>query len=214
VRKTFGRERRHLLKLPAEALVANEVRAVCAHKQPYIQVNISLYSIPHTVVGKPITLVLSHDEVRFLDGDGLLATHARSWERRQVIEKSEHIEALKAFKKAGRHMTGRDRLMSEAPGVEHLYAALAAQNEPMAPQTRHLTLLLERYGATAREEAITGALAKGTPRAASVEKLLAGSARAKKVAEQTPLPLPTDPRGLADVHLNPHLLENYDDLGR
>lgn len=214
VREAFERERPRLLPLPKTALDAREIRAVCAHKQPYIQVDSNQYSIPHDVVGKPITLEISHDELRFLDGERLLTTHVRSWERRKVIEKPEHIATLKAFKRAARHLTGRERLIAEAPAVERLYAALANQNELMAPQTRHLTLLLERYGANAVEEAIEVALLKDTPRAAAVEKILAGTVRAKKAAEQAPLPLPKDPRALADVHLNTHRLENYDDLGR
>jgi len=144
VREAFERERPRLLPLPKTAVDAREIRAVCAHKQPYIQVDSNQYSIPHDVVGKPITLEISHDELRFLDGERLLTTHVRSWERRKVIEKPEHIAALQAFKRAARHLTGRERLIAEAPAVERLYVALADQNELMAPQTRHLTLLLER----------------------------------------------------------------------
>lgn len=214
VREAYERERLRLLPLPKSALDATEIRAVCAYKQPYIQVDTNRYSVPHEVVGKPITLELTHDELRFLDGERLLTTHARSWERRKVIEKPEHIETLKAFKRAAHPLTGRERLISEVPAVERLYAALADQNLLMAPQTRHLTLLLERFGASAVASAVEAALANGTPRAAAVERLLAGAARGKKAAEQSPLPLPKDPRALADVQLSTHRLENYDDLGR
>jgi uncharacterized coiled-coil protein SlyX len=202
VREAYERERLRLLPLPKSALDATEIRAVCAYKQPYIQVDTNRYSVPHEVVGKPITLELTHDELRFLDGERLLTTHARSWERRKVIEKPEHIETLKAFKRAAHPLTGRERLISEVPAVERLYAALADQNMLMAPQTRHLTLLLERFGASAVASAVEAALANGTPRAAAVERLLAGAARGKKAAEQSPLPLPKDPRALADVQIS------------
>jgi hypothetical protein len=45
-----------------------------------------------------------------LHGKLVIAEHARSWGRRQVIERPEHRAALVARRRAARDLKGRDRL--------------------------------------------------------------------------------------------------------
>lgn len=212
VKSALESERPQLLPLPPEPLEASDVRPVCARKQPYISLDANLYSVPHDVVGKPLTLVLTDATVTLRDGTRIVARHERSWEKGKTVEDPEHIAGLRAAKKAARHATGRERLITEVPSVERLYLELVRRNEPIAPQTRALTLLLDRYGATAFDAAVETVLARGTPRAASVEQVLAGSVRANKAKEQRPLALPTDRRELSAVHVQNHRLEDYDEL--
>lgn len=214
VRQALEEERPRLLPRPDHPLHATDTRPVCAHKQPYISVDTNLYSVPHDVVGKPITLVLTDTTVAFVDGDTPLVTHERSWDKRRVIEAPGHVDALKAAKKAARHYVGRERLIAEIPGIERLYEALVARGDPMAPETRALTLLLDRYGASDLTDAITTALQRGTPRASSVEQVLAGEQRTQAWPEPRPLLLPSSRPELAAMHVQNHRLEDYDDLAR
>ena len=87
--------------------------------------------------------------------------------------------------------------------------AALLRGESVARQTRQLLGLLEDYGAEALQEALTQALQRGTPRASSVAFLLHRSRR------RAAAPLPVDLRRrpeLADLHVQSHSPEGYDDL--
>lgn len=211
VAEALAHERTLLLALPEGPLSGNDIRAVAAQKQPYVAFDRNLYSIPHGLVGKPMTLVASDARVEVFDGDTLVAHHDRSWKSKQVIEDPEHIDALWKAKKAARHASGRERLMQQLSHAAKLYEALLACGEPMAPQTRALTLLVERFGTAAVDNAIADALARRTPRVHSIEQILVGKAREKRLPEPHPLRLPNRPE-VADLSVNNHALEDYDDL--
>lgn len=201
-------EKTLLTPLPPRPLHATDSRAVCAAKQPYIAVDANLYSIPHDLVGRPLTLVVAEDTVEVYDGETCRARHARSYDRRKVIEEPAHIDALKAAKKAARHTTGRERILAEAPAAQQLYEMLVQYEVPIAPETRSLTLLLERYGGADLDAAIRTAVERKTPRASSVEQLLAGRARAGRLPPTTPLVLSGEKAAMASV--KNHSLEDYD----
>lgn len=94
VAEAWEAERPKLLPLPDHPLHGTEIRPVCAPKQPYVQFDRNRYSIPHEFVGKPLTLVACDRSVVVRDGDREVANHVRTFERNQVIENPEHIEAL------------------------------------------------------------------------------------------------------------------------
>lgn len=52
------------------------------------------YSIPHTCVSRTLTVAADLDAVRILDGQTVIATHPRSFDRGQQVELPEHIETL------------------------------------------------------------------------------------------------------------------------
>ena len=51
------------------AFATDVVRPVASGKTPYVRFDGNDYSLPHTLVKKPLTLVASEDTVRLLDGD-------------------------------------------------------------------------------------------------------------------------------------------------
>lgn len=212
VEDAWQQEREYLLPLPEKPLHGTDVRAVCARKQPYVQFDKNLYSIPHGLVGRPLSLVASDRTITIFDGDVEVACHQRAFDRRQIIEAPDHIEDLRRYKKASRHAAGRSRLMMAAPATEQLYAELARRDEPIGPQTRALGLLLERYGAEQMQAAVLLALERGTPRAVSIEHILTQNARRDAAAPNRPLQLPKDRPELADDSVINHDLEGYDDL--
>ena len=68
---------------------------------PYVRFDRNDYSIPHTHVRTPLTLVASASTVRVLDGETLLATHPRSFSAGEQLEHTPHIEELtKALERA------------------------------------------------------------------------------------------------------------------
>ncbi|MFN7135669.1 MAG: IS21 family transposase, partial [Myxococcales bacterium] len=93
-------ERPRLLRLPAHAFETDVVRAVASGKTPYVRFDLNDYSIPHTHVLKPLTLIASESRVRIADGASELAVHERSYDKGKTIEKPEHLASLAAAKRS------------------------------------------------------------------------------------------------------------------
>ena len=60
------------------------------HKTPYVRFDLNDYSIPHTCVARTLTVAACLKTVRILDGQSVIATYPRSFDRRQQIELPEH----------------------------------------------------------------------------------------------------------------------------
>lgn len=96
-----------------------------------------------------------------------------------------------------------------SPESEAFLQAALLRGESVTRQTRQLLDLLQDYGDEALQAALAEALQRGTPRASSVAFLLHRSRRTSAA------PLPVDLRRrpeLADLHVQPHSPEGYDDL--
>ena len=85
------------------------------------------YSIPHTHVRRPLTLVASATTVRLLDGQTELARHRRSYDTGQTIEDAGHLEGLLAATHQANVHTARDRLRVAVPATATLF-------EPTTPR--------------------------------------------------------------------------------
>lgn len=205
-------ERQLLLPLPLNPIHCEDTRTTVARKQPYVIWDTNRYSIPHTLVGIPLTITANHTRIRVLHGDEVVAEHPRSWGRRQVIELPVHIDELRKEKRRGRTLSGRSRLLDVIPEAEKLYVALAARGEPFGHNTATLLLLLDRYGVDILAEAIMAALERGTPGAASVQHLIAQRQKQLGTPPVLPVRLPDRP-GVVELKTKNHKLEDYDDLG-
>ena len=72
------------------------MRVVRSGKTPYVRFDRNLYSIPHTHVRKPLTLLASDTRVRILDQQTELARHRRTYDTAQTVEDPAHLEGLLA----------------------------------------------------------------------------------------------------------------------
>jgi hypothetical protein len=162
-------------------------------------------------VARTLTVAASLQEVRILDGQGVVATHPRCHDRRQQIEIPEHIATLVEHKhQAGAHR-GTDHLVTAVPASRELLAQAVARGEPLGRTVRALTELLERYGVAELTAAVTEALGRGVPHPNAVR--LALERRRHSRAEPPPLAvvLP-DHVQRRDVPVHPHKLDDYDRL--
>lgn len=205
-------ERASLLALPAPPHPCETVRVSCAQKTPYLRFDDNDYSIPATLIGKPLTLVATDREVRVLDGDHCVAQHLRSFARKQRIEDRSHFEALVEQKRHARALRGRDVLRVACPNAEAFLAALASRNQPMGIQTSRLHQLLDRYGAEELNLALSAALVRDAPSAASVAYWLDQQHRTRNLPPPLPPMASHDPR-IQDLHVPAHALHPYDTLG-
>ncbi len=212
VREALGRERARLLRLPDNPLDCDDVRTTIARKQPYVRYDTNRYSVPHELVGEPLTLSVSDAVVRVLHGDREVARHPRSWARHQIVDRPEHLAGLAEHKRKARALHGRALLLAAVPEAEPLLMHLADRDEAIGPQTSKLLELVQEHGAEAVGAAIDTAMQRGTPRAASVARLLDQQRRA---AGEPPKPGPLRLRerpDLEELHITQHDLEDYDEL--
>ena len=211
VSEAFAQERERLLALPGDAFPTDEIKAVSAGKTPYVRFDLNDYSIPHTCVARTLTVVASPKEVRVLDGQAVIATHPRSYDRRQQIEISEHIATLVLHKHQASAHRGTDHLVQAVPASRDLLTQAVERGEPLGRTVRALTDLLERYGVAELTVAIADALGRGVPHPNAVRLALERRRHAHAQPPPLPVALP-DHVKRRDVPVRPHNLDDYDTL--
>ena len=212
VSQMLHREREHLLPLPEHRFEHDLIKTVRSGKTPYVRFDLNTYSIPPDHLRRPLTLLASEHRVRIATSAGeVIANHARSYDRDQVIEAPEHLEALRDDKRHASMLRGRDRLIDACPNAHDLLQAVLDRDAPIRPHTAHLNRLLDRYGAEALSAAIDTALERGAIAASSVDQILDQQTRAKRLPPPLPTILPNDPR-IQNLHVKNHELDAYDAL--
>jgi transposase len=206
-------ERPRLLALPEHPWNCQTTRSVVSGKQPYVRFDRNDYSIPHHLVGKPLVLTATEEEVRITNGSYVFATHARSYDEKRIIEDPAHIEELAREKRRAHDLRGRDRLRASCASADAFIEALALRGEHLGGHVARLLKLLDRFGAAEMESALKDALGRGAVGAASVAHVLDQRARARKSAPALDVVLPADPR-VRDLRVTPHALDSYDALAR
>src|SRR6266705_5253110 len=159
VADALAEEQPRLLPLPEHPFPCDLLRAVSSGKTPYIRFDGNDYSIPHTLVRRPLTLVAAEHQVRLLAGTTEVARHARSYARGQRIEDDAHLAALVAVKRRAHDLRGRDRLRHACPQAEAFLEALAVCGHSLASETTRLLRLLDQVGGPALDAALAEALA-------------------------------------------------------
>jgi transposase len=210
VGEVFAEEKARLIPLSAHPFECDLVKSVRSDKTSYVRFDQNDYSIPHTLVGRPLILVASPSSVRILDGQTQIAHHRRSYDRHQSIADPAHTAALVEQKRKALGATPSGRLKQALPQIERFLMAAFDRGESVARQTHRLLLLLDDYGAHELSQAVTEALEQDTPRANSVAFILERRRRAQKRLV-LPVDLSRHPH-LADLSVPTHQLELYDDL--
>jgi transposase len=213
VAEAFAEEAARLLPLPSHPFETDLVLTVRAGKTLYLRFDLNDYSIPHTAVGRPLSLVASETSVRIFDGLTLLGEHRRSYDRHQRIEDPAHIEALLLEKRRARGSAPRARLIGAVPCAEAFLEAAFQRGESVATTTERLLLLLDDHGPQELRLAMQEALARKTPRLGSVAYLLAQRRRQTQRHAALPVDLSRRP-DLQDLYVKPHAPETYDELAR
>ncbi len=211
VGEVFAEERTRLLPLPAHRFETDLVQPIRSGKTIYVRFDLNDYSIPHTHVGRPLTLVASATQVRLLDGATEIARHLRSYDRQQRVDDPAHLAALLEQKRKALGATAHGRLAHAVPDITAFLDAAFQRGESPTRQTTQLLLLLDDYGAAALADAVREALANHTPRANSVAFIL--SRRVRSTRTPLPVDLSRTPH-LADLSIATHHLEAYDQLSQ
>jgi len=213
VAEALAEEQPRLLPLPTHPFPTACVRVVTSGKTPYIRFDRNWYSIPHTLVQVPLTLVADAETVRLCHETEEVAEHLRCYDADFTVEAREHFAGLVAAKRQASSLTRRDRLRQAVPAVAALFERLAVRGEPLGPQVTRLLQLLDDYGAAELAAAVEAALARDAPGAGGIAHLLEQRRRARGQRPPVPMVLPADPR-VRDLDVSAHALESYDALSR
>lgn len=212
VRDALVEERARLLPLAEHPFPTEHLRPIASGKTPYVRFDRNDYSIPHTLVRKPLTLAASETTVRILDGTAVVARHLRSFNAGEQIEDQTHLAALTDEKRKSREHRGRNRLFAVSPAAKAFLGEVALHGGHLGGTTTRLLNLLDAFGARELDAAISDAHARGAFRAESVAHVLDQRRRAAGLRPVVASALPNDPR-VRDVIVEPHRLDDYDRLG-
>jgi transposase len=213
VAEVLAAEQRRLLPLPAHPFETDVMRTVVSGKTPYIRFDRNGYSIPHTHVRRPLTLLASATTVRVIAGTEEVARHVRSYDTGQVIEQEAHVAGLVAATRQDNPSSARDRLRLAVPAVATLLERLAARGESLRVHTARLLGLLDDYGPQELGIAIARGLERDALGAGAIAHILETRRRQRGLKPPIPIALPDHP-GVRDLDVTPHRLETYDDLTR
>jgi transposase len=213
IAEALAEEQPRLLPLPAHPFETEVMRTVVSGKTPYVRFDRNSYSIPHTHVRRPLTLLASPTTVRVIAGADELARHPRSYDTGQVIEQETHVAGLIEATRQANPSTARDRLRLAVPAAATLLERLAVRGESLRYQVARLLSLLDDYGPQELATAIDRALAHDALGAGAIAHILETRRRQRGLRPPIPMALPDRP-GVRDLDVTPHRLETYDDLTR
>ena len=210
VRQAFEEERGALLKLPEEPFPAFERLEVEVGKTPYVRFDLNDYSVPHDRVRRTLVVFADLDQVRVADGNEVVATHSRSWDRGQQIEQADHLQRLVIEKRRAREHRGLDRLARAACSSPAFLRIVAERGENVGSTTARLLQILDSVGAAELEEALIEALERDTVHVGAVRQIV--DRRRSDRGLPPPVSIPVARGEHAELIVKPHALSTYDAL--
>jgi transposase len=202
-------EQPRLLSLPAHPFETEVMRTVTSGKTPYVRFDRNSYSIPHTHVRRPLTLLAGPTTVRVIAGAEEIARHARTYDTGRIIEQEAHVAGLIAATRQANSSSARDRLRLAVPAAATLLERLAARGDSLRYQILRLLALLDDYG----PQELAAAIERDALGAGTIAHILETRRRQRGLKPPIPIALPDHP-GVRDLDVTPHRLETYDDLTR
>lgn len=204
-------EQPRLLPLPEHPFEVFERTVVRSGKTIYVRFDRNDYSIPHSAIERDLTLLATDTDLRIFEGTAQIAQHRRSFDAGDRLTDPAHLAALLAFKRKAAGSAAGSPLLAAVPEAAAFLDAGVLRGAAAAAVERRLQRLLSLYGSTLLRQALQEALTRGTLTLESVDYLIE---KARRGASRSALPLLelTDRPDLAALHVQPHSLEDYDQL--
>ena len=205
VKDVFQDEQAYLIKLPESLPSVDLVTSVRSQKTCLISFDRNRYSHYPINPRTTLTLIANDHEIRIVHNDKLLATHARCWGIKQVIEASEHREAILATKPQVFESQGRRHLVAQIPDFEKLLQHWLHDGKDMRTMVRRSMKLLDLYKQSTLQKAVRETLHKGIYDLGTLTMLCEQIERPQR--RVAPLELGTH---VKERDVVPHDLEGYD----
>ncbi len=210
VQQAFDEEHALLRQLPDDRFPAHERLEVEVGKTPYVRFDLNDYSVPHDRTQRTLVVFADLDELRILEGNVVVATHSRCWDRAQQIEQADHIERLVDEKRLAREQRGLDRLARAARSSTAFLRILAERHQNVGNATRRLIQILDEIGAAELEEALVEVLEGSTVHLGAVRQIIDRRRSARGLPP--PVSIPVARSQHANLVITPHPLATYDAL--
>jgi hypothetical protein len=144
------------------------------------------------------------------DGNEIVATHVRSWDRGQQIEQAEHLQRLADEKRRVREHRGLDRLARAARSSQAFLRIVAERGGNVGSASARLSRLLDAVGAADLEEALVEVLERDTIHVGAVRQVL--DRHRSERCLPPPVSIPVTRGRHAELVVTPHSLSTYDVL--
>ena len=209
----FLEELSKMIELPGDDFPVEERIDVRVGKTPYVRFDKNDYSVPHTHVQRVLTVIATDDRVRVVDPEvpaEVLAEHARTFDRDQRVESTEHLRALVEQKRRAHQSRGFDRLFGVVPSSRALMEHIAERGGNLGAATSGLLQMLDRVGAEMLERAVAEVVAHDQMNLRAIHHVL--DRLRHQAGQPLPLSVPVTTDVRAAVQVRPHALSTYDRL--
>jgi hypothetical protein len=154
----FAEEKPRLKPLPILPYDCAVVRPVAANGCCCVVFDTNRYTVPHLYASQKLTLKLYPDQVLLFHHEKLIATHVRSYDRRQKIRNPDHIKELETQRKRSRDQTVLLTFLGLSPQAEAYARKLEEKRLNSPHHIRQIVALSEIYGADKVDRALQDAL--------------------------------------------------------
>jgi transposase len=207
----FAGEQPLLRKLPAAPFDTDEVVPAVVTPHARIEFDGNRYSTPPRVARRPVTIRASRDELRVLHEGRVVAQHARSYQRGQLIVLPDHRLAALTLRRKAQKTAWEDEFDALGSEARQFHLQLRSQPVKTGVHLRRLLGLVRVYGPTELLAAISQALELRAYDAASVENLLLAQRRRRQLPTPT-LPTPQRRELIEEIDLetpDPSLYDRF-----
>jgi transposase len=204
-------ERSRLHPLPEHRFDTDLLVPVVVSKEARVVLDTNAYSVPPEHVGASAFVRADDERVRVVVNGNVVAEHARSWERRRVVEDRTHIDALLARRPGARGPKRRDRLAGLSDEARMYLQEISRRRIDLESEVRKLDRLVVIYGEQDVAAGMAAALGARTFGARFVRTLIDQQRFARGLGEP-PEPVVTGRRDADEIDVKPHDLGGYDEL--
>jgi transposase len=192
--------------LPESFPDCRDTQAAKVHTDFSIRFDANTYTVPPWLVGKQVLVKADQDVVTIYFKDKAVATHQRSWLRRERVESAHHREEAQRYRIKHWHTQDVAFLISLGEEVKVYLERLAQTRLPLKKNIQMLLALKDEYGSTSLIEAIKQASAHNAYGADYIQNIL--------YQEMTPLrvhlPVKLSQQELNRIRLDEPSLAEYD----
>jgi len=183
-----------------------ETLQVTVYKDFAVRFDCNTYTVPLWAIGKKLTLKADNETVTIYHKQKAVATHHRSWEKKQRIELPSHTEQVRKMKKRLWQDKQISAFLSLGQDAQDYLDALVKAGQPVKKNVAKLLCLKDEYGAPSLILAIQKALNYHAAGADYIENIL--------YQEMTPQhshpPVRLKDQDLNRIRLSEPLLTEYD----
>lgn len=154
----FQEEKPFLRPLPLRPYDCAVIRPVSSNRCCRIEFEGNRYSVPHLYASQKLTLKIEPERLYLFHHEKLIATHLRSYDRRQKITDPDHEKELLAQRKRARHQTLLLAFLNLTPQAEAYGRRLQEKRLNSPHHIQKIVALSEIYGPEKVARALEDAL--------------------------------------------------------